>query len=217
MKLRIHKEGQILLAVLALIFLLLNVAVDRMASTFLPWTIVASVIMYGLVLQFFRNPVRTVHIADNNLVYAPCDGKVCVIEETVENEYFQDKRLQVSIFMSPLNVHVNRNPVSGVINYFRYHPGKYLVAWHPKSSTENERTTVVYDNGSAEILMRQIAGAVAKRIRWYINEGDEVEQGRDMGFIKFGSRVDLYLPLNAKIEVAMNQQVKGNKTIIARL
>ena len=217
MTFRIHKEGRILLAILALIFILLNVTVRQMAPGFLPWTVVLSMIMYGLVLQFFRNPVRTVHVADNNIVYAPADGRVCVIEEALENEYFQDKRLQVSIFMSPLNVHVNRNPVSGVVNYFRYHPGKYLVAWHPKSSTENERTTVVYDNGSAEILMRQIAGAVAKRIRWYVHEGDRVEQGRDMGFIKFGSRVDLYLPLDAKIEVTMNQQVKGNQTIVARL
>ena len=215
---RIHKEGQILLAVLALIFIVINVAVARLApAAVLPWSIIASVIMYGLVLQFFRNPVRLVQVADNNLVYAPADGKICVIEEVVESEYFKDKRLQVSIFMSPLNVHVNRNPVSGVVNYFRYHPGKYLVAWHPKSSTENERTTVVYDNGSVEILMRQIAGAVAKRIRWYVHEGDQVEQGRDMGFIKFGSRVDLFLPLDAQVEVTMNQQVKGNKTIVARL
>ncbi len=217
MTIRIHKEGRILLAILALIFIAINVAVARTFSAFLPWTVAASVIMYGQVLQFFRNPVRTVHIADNKLVYAPADGRVCVIEEVVEGEYFQDKRLQVSIFMSPLNVHVNRNPVSGVVNYFRYHPGKYLVAWHPKSSTENERTTVVYDIGSAEILMRQIAGAVAKRIRWYVQEGDEVVQGRDMGFIKFGSRVDLFLPLDAKIEVTMNQQVKGNQTVVARL
>jgi len=156
-------------------------------------------------------------VADNNLVYAPADGRVCVIEEVFEGEYFKEKRLQVSIFMSPFNVHVNRNPVSGVVNYFRYHPGKYLVAWHPKSSTENERTTVVYDFGGGEILMRQIAGAVAKRIKWYIGEGEKVEQGRDMGFIKFGSRVDLYLPLDAKVEVVMDQQVKGNKTIIARI
>ena len=218
MKFRIHKEGRIILAVFGLILIAINIVVARLApSVLIPWVLVASVIMYTLVLQFFRNPVRTVHVADNNLVYAPADGRVCVIEEVMENEYFHEKRLQISIFMSPLNVHVNRNPVSGVVNYFRYHPGKYLVAWHPKSSTENERTTVVYDNGSVEILMRQIAGAVAKRIRWYIQEGDEVEQGRDMGFIKFGSRVDLYLPLNSEVEVTMNQQVKGNKTIVARL
>ncbi|MGI9159229.1 MAG: phosphatidylserine decarboxylase, partial [Saprospiraceae bacterium] len=139
-----------------------------------------------------------------------------VIEETVENEYFQEKRLQVSIFMSPLNVHVNRNPVSGTVRYFRYHPGKYLVAWHPKSSEENERTTVVYDTGKHEILMRQIEGALARRIRWYVYEGDAVQQGADMGFIKFGSRVDLFLPTDTQIEVQINQSVKGNKTVIGR-
>ncbi len=156
-------------------------------------------------------------VTDNHIVYAPADGRVCVIEEVQETEYFKGKRLQVSIFMSPFNVHVNRNPVSGLVNYFRYHPGKYLVAWHPKSSTENERTTIVYQFGQTEILMRQIAGALAKRIKWYVSEGDRVEQGRDMGFIKFGSRVDLFLPLDAKIEVTMDQQVKGNKTVVARL
>ncbi len=156
-------------------------------------------------------------VADKHLVLAPADGKVVVIEESFEDEFFHEKRLQVSIFMSPVNVHVNRNPVSGIVNYFRYHQGKYLVAWHPKSSTENERTTVVYDTGGAMILMRQIAGALAKRIKWYIKEGDRVAQGGDMGFIKFGSRVDLYLPLDATIEVSIDQKVKGNKTVIARL
>ena len=151
-------------------------------------------------------------------MYAPADGRVCVIEEADEDEYFHQKRLQISIFMSPLNVHVNRNPVTGLVRYFRYHPGKYLVAWHPKSSTENERTTVVYQlPGKTEILMRQIAGAVARRIKWYVKEGDEVSQGQDMGFIKFGSRVDLFLPIGSKVEVTMDQQVKGNKTVIARL
>jgi phosphatidylserine decarboxylase len=217
MKFRIHKEGRMLLLISAALLLILNLVVWKYATVaFLP-LLVISLVFYGILLQFFRNPVREVHIADNNVVYAPADGRVCVIEEVIENEYFNDKRLQVSIFMSPFNVHVNRNPVSGIVHYFKYHPGKYLVAWHPKSSTENERTTVVYGLGETEILMRQIAGALAKRIKWYIHEGDEVQQGRDMGFIKFGSRVDLYLPLNAKIEVTMNQQVKGNKTIIARL
>jgi len=217
MLLRIHKEGRIILTVLLLILAVLNFAVWQFASGFLLFSLIASAIIFVLVLQFFRNPVREVLVADNQIIYAPADGRVCVIEEVTEGEYFNDRRLQVSIFMSPLNVHVNRNPVSGVVNYFRYHPGKYLVAWHPKSSTENERTTVVYDIGSAEILMRQIAGAVAKRIKWYVKEGQEVEQGRDMGFIKFGSRVDLFLPLDAKIMVALNQQVKGNKTIVAHL
>ncbi len=217
MLLRIHKEGRTILIVSALLLFALNIVVAQ----FLPiafWPVlVLSVAFYGIVLQFFRNPVREVLVADNQLVYAPADGRVCVIEEVFEPEYFKEKRLQVSIFMSPFNVHVNRNPVSGVVNYFRYHPGKYLVAWHPKSSTENERTTVVYDFGKGEILMRQIAGALAKRIKWYIGEGEQVEQGHDMGFIKFGSRVDLYLPLDAKVEVVMDQQVKGNKTVIATL
>lgn len=207
-----------LLMVSAIVLILLNVIIGQYFSdTVLLVFLLGSLVVYGLILQFFRNPVRQVLVADNNIVYAPADGRVCVIEVVEEAEYFNEKRLQVSIFMSPLNVHVNRNPVSGVVNYFRYHPGKYLVAWHPKSSTENERTTIVYDLGGAEILMRQIAGAVAKRIKWYVEEGQEVEQGRDMGFIKFGSRVDLFLPLDAKIEVVMNQQVKGNKTVIARL
>jgi phosphatidylserine decarboxylase len=215
---RIHKEGRTILLASAPILIALNIAVFQLGPWFFWPFLVLTLVLYTLFLQFFRNPVREVLVADNQLVYAPADGRVCVIEEVVESEYFHEKRLQVSIFMSPLNVHVNRNPVSGVVNYFRYHPGKYLVAWHPKSSTENERTTVVYKLGSnTEILMRQIAGAVAKRIRWYISEGDAVKQGVDMGFIKFGSRVDLYLPLDATVEVTMNQQVKGNKTIIARL
>ena len=154
---------------------------------------------------------------DDNVVYAPADGKIVTIEEVVENEYFKTKKLQVSIFMSPVNVHVNRNPVSGTVNYYKYHPGKYLVAWHPKSSTENERTTTVINNNGEEILLRQIAGFLAKRIVNYVEVGQEVEQGKDMGFIKFGSRVDLYLPLDTKIEVEIGQKVKGNKTILARL
>jgi len=217
MLLRIHKEGRTILLATALLLAALNFAIWKFAPIAFWPLLVLSVVFYLIVLQFFRNPVREVLTADNNLVYAPADGRVCVIEEVFEAEYFKEKRLQVSIFMSPFNVHVNRNPVSGVVNYFKYHPGKYLVAWHPKSSTENERTTVVYDIGEGEILMRQIAGALAKRIKWYIHEGDRVEQGRDMGFIKFGSRVDLFLPLDAKIEVVMNQQVKGNKTVVARL
>jgi len=206
-----------MLTVLALALIVVNVAVWKLAPVAFWPLLILSVVFYLIVLQFFRNPVREVLTADNNLVYAPADGRVCVIEEVFEPEYFKEKRLQVSIFMSPFNVHVNRNPVSGVVNYFKYHPGKYLVAWHPKSSTENERTTVVYNFGEGEILMRQIAGALAKRIKWYINEGDQVKQGGDMGFIKFGSRVDLFLPLDAKIEVVMNQHVKGNKTVVARL
>ncbi|MBL7826775.1 MAG: phosphatidylserine decarboxylase family protein [Saprospiraceae bacterium] len=214
---RIHHEGHRLLAVSALILLILNIAAYQFQPIIF-WSFLAlSVVFYAILLQFFRNPVREIAIADNHLIYAPADGKICVIEEVMENEYFHEKRLQVSIFMSPFNVHVNRNPVSGMVNYFKYHPGKYLVAWHPKSSTENERTTVVYGFGESEILMRQIAGALAKRIKWYVDEGQIVTQGGEMGFIKFGSRVDLYLPLNAKVEVQMDQHVKGNQTIIARI
>ena len=217
MQFRIHKEGRTILVVAALLLFALNIVVEQFLPILFWPVLVLSIGFYGLVVQFFRNPVREIQVADNHLVYAPADGRVCVIEEVFEAEYFKEKRLQISIFMSPLNVHVNRNPVSGVVNYFRYHPGKYLVAWHPKSSTENERTTVVYDFGQGEILMRQIAGAVAKRIKWYIGEGDTVQQGVDMGFIKFGSRVDLYLPLDAKVEVTMDQQVKGNQTVIAKI
>jgi phosphatidylserine decarboxylase len=217
MPFRIHAEGRSLLLVLLVVFAGLN-ALAWSWSPVLFWPVlIISILLFILVLQFFRNPVRTISIADDGIVYAPADGRVCVIEETIESEYFEDKRLQVSIFMSPLNVHVNRNPVSGTVPYFRYHPGKYLVAWHPKSSTENERTTVVYDTGHTQILMRQIAGALAKRIKWYVNEGQSVQQGADMGFIKFGSRVDLYLPIGTKVEVTLNQQVKGNQTVIARL
>jgi len=166
---------------------------------------------------FFRDPKREILLPCNNLIYAPADGKIVVIEETNEPEYFEDKRIQVSIFMSATNVHVNRNPIGGTVNYFKYHPGKYMVAWHPKSSTENERTTVVIDTGEVEIMLRQIAGAVAKRIVNYLDVGDEVLQGTDLGFIKFGSRVDLFLPLEAKMEVGIGQKVKGNKTVLARL
>ena len=148
---------------------------------------------------------------------APADGKVVVIEEVEETEYFKDKRRQVSIFMSPVNVHVNRNPISGTVKYAKYHPGKYLVAWHPKSSTENERTTVVIAGTKAEVLFRQVAGALAKRIVYYVKEGEMVNQGGEMGFIKFGSRIDLYLPLNAKIEVSLQQKTKGGETVVATL
>jgi phosphatidylserine decarboxylase len=214
---KIHKEGHKILISLAIVLAILNFVILRFWPNALLVASILSVGIFLLVLQFFRNPRREIVIPDNNLVYAPADGKIVVIEETHEHEYFNDKRLQVSIFMSPTNVHVNRNPISGTVNYFKYHPGKYLVAWHPKSSHENERTTVVIDNGEDEVLLRQIAGALAKRIVNYIQEGDTVEQGADFGFIKFGSRVDLFLPLDAKIEVAMGQKVKGNKTVIARL
>jgi phosphatidylserine decarboxylase len=171
-----------------------------------------------LVLQFFRNPTRTIEQFNDNLVYAPADGKIVVIEETEETEYFKDKRLQISIFMSPLNVHVNRNPFSGIVKYYKYHTGKYLVAWDPKSSTENERTTAVLANPAGkEILFRQIAGSVARRIVCYLNVGDKVTQGEDFGFIKFGSRVDIFLPLGTKINVNIEEVVVGNKTVLAEM
>ncbi len=214
---KIHKEGHKILTSFALLLTVVNLIVWKFWPIIFLLTTVVSVVLFLLVLQFFRNPRREIMIADDNIIYAPADGKVVVIEEAHEGEYFEDKRLQVSIFMSPTNVHVNRNPISGTINYFRYHPGKYLVAWHPKSSTENERTTVVIGNGEGEVLLRQIAGAVAKRIVNYVTVGDTVEQGADFGFIKFGSRVDLFLPLDAEIKVKMGQKVRGNKTVIARL
>lgn len=214
---KIHKEGHSILLTLALFLAVINLSLRWIAPQVMTPAMIVSGILFFMVLQFFRNPRRVIKVADNRLVYAPADGKVVVIEETYEPEYFCDYRKQVSIFMSPTNVHVNRNPISGTVNYFRYHPGKYLVAWHPKSSTENERTTVVIDNGEDEIMLRQIAGALAKRIVNYVREGDKVQQGTDLGFIKFGSRVDLFLPLDAKIEVKLGQKVKGNKTVIARL
>ena len=214
---RIHKEGTIILSLVSLFLLLLNVAVFYAVPHVLGLSIFASLVLFGLVLQFFRNPSREIVATDDRWVYAPADGKVVVIEEAEEPEYFKDKRLQVSIFMSPTNVHVNRNPISGIVNYVKYHPGKYLVAWHPKSSTENERTTVVIANSQGEILLRQIAGAVARRIKNYLEKGDEVMQGSEMGFIKFGSRVDLFLPLNTQIEVKIGDKVKGNVTVIGRL
>jgi phosphatidylserine decarboxylase len=176
-----------------------------------------SLVMWLLIVQFFRNPKRSTPKNEKNII-APADGKVVVIEEVEENEYFKDKRLQVSIFMSPLNVHVNRYPVSGNVEYVKYHPGLYLVAWHPKSSTDNERTTVVVKTSAGQqILFRQIAGALARRIKYYCKVGDKAEQGGEMGFIKFGSRVDLFLPTGTKVNAKLNEIVKGGETIIAEL
>ncbi|MFL5765647.1 MAG: phosphatidylserine decarboxylase family protein [Bacteroidia bacterium] len=167
------------------------------------------------ILQFFRNPSRIITITDNNIV-APADGKVVVIEEVLETEYFNDKRLQISIFMSPVNVHINRYPISGIVKYSKYHPGLFLVAWHPKSSTDNERTTIVVKHANGqEVLFRQIAGAMARRIVNYAKENDTASQGSEFGFIKFGSRVDLLLPLTVKVKVALEQKVTGPETVIA--
>jgi len=174
-------------------------------------------LLFILILQFFRLPNRK-FTYKNGSVLCPADGKVVVIEEVEETEYFKDRRIQVSIFMSPLNVHANFNPVSGTIQYAKYHPGLFLVAWHPKSSTDNERTTIVTKTDSGqEVLFRQVAGALARRICYYVKEGQKVEGGEEFGFIKFGSRIDLYLPLSAKIKVSLNQKVKGQLTEIAEL
>lgn len=212
-----HKEGKgsfLLVGILALIL------ATTSRFIFPDWAVLIIAplvsILIGFLLIFFRNPKRVIAEPDDNLIYAPADGKVVVIEETQETEYFNDRRLQVSIFMSPLNVHVNRNPISGTVPYQKYHPGKYLVAWNPKSSTENERTTVVIENNKGVLLLRQIAGALARRIVCYVNPNEKLKQGEDLGFIKFGSRVDLFLPLSAKITVNMDQKVIGNKTIIAK-
>ena len=176
-----------------------------------------SILVLILILQFFRNPKRVVK-PNSKKILSPVDGKVVVIESVFEKEYFNDNRMQVSIFMSPLNVHVTRYPLSGTVTYSKYHPGKYLFAWHPKSSEENERTTIVIKTSKfGEILYRQIAGALARRIINYAKKGDEVKQGDDAGFIKFGSRVDLFLPLNTPIDVVLNQYAKGAKTIISSI
>ena len=206
-----------MLAWAAVFLSLVGVGVYLVAPGF-AWAYAAlAAFVFGFLAYFFRNPSREVLLTNDSVVLAPADGRVVVIEEAPEREYFRDQRLQVSIFMSPTNVHVNRAPLGGIVNYFRYHPGKYLVAWHPKSSEQNERTTVVIGNGQQEVLLRQIAGAMAKRIVSYFDEGDAVEQGADIGFIKFGSRVDLFLPLSARLEVEVGDKVKGNVTVLARL
>ncbi|HIB37323.1 phosphatidylserine decarboxylase family protein [Mesonia sp.] len=214
-----HKEGHKILAVTILICIAVNVLSYLFIE--ISWInqliLAASIIMFLLILQFFRNPKRQTVVSDHNIV-APVDGKVVVIEEVFEKEYFKEKRLQVSVFMSPINVHVTRHPINGEVVFSKYHPGKYLVAWHPKASEENERTTVVVKNDAVgEVLYRQIAGALAKRIVNYAKEGQEVVQGSDSGFIKFGSRVDVFLPIGTKLEVELNQKVKGGLTVIANV
>lgn len=216
----IHKEGFSSIALTILFIFVLNALVQFYFpdnATF-RWVIyISSAILFLIVLQFFRNP-RIAVTTGEKMVVCPADGKVVVIEEAQEPEYLKDKRIQVSIFMSPVNVHVNRNPITGVVKYFKYHPGKYLVAWHPKSSTDNERTTVVVETQQGiPVLFRQIAGALARRIVWYVKEGDEVQQSAQFGFIKFGSRVDVFLPLGTKINVNLGETVKGGRTILAEL
>jgi phosphatidylserine decarboxylase len=216
----IHREGRTLLFWLLLILVAINFGLNRWIpeqEITLNVVLLVSVVFYLLILQFFRNPYLQLP-NEEKLVFAPADGKVVVIEETTETEYLNDRRKQVSIFMSPLNVHVNRSPVAGMVEFFKYHPGKYLVAWHPKSSTENERTTMVISHKSGvKILVRQIAGALARRIKWYVKEGTPLAQGGEFGFIKFGSRVDVYLPLDAEVLVSLDEKTKGGRTPIARL
>ncbi len=216
----IHKEGRTLLFVLLVIFFALNWWVTATwpdARVLQNICIGVSLVFYLIVLQFFRSPVFSIKKNDKQ-VLAPADGKVVVIEETDEPEHLKSKCKQISIFMSPINVHVNRMPVGGTISFAKYHPGKYLVAWHPKSSTENERTTIaVKMKNDTEILFRQIAGALARRIKWYVKEGQQLQQGDEFGFIKFGSRVDVFLPLDAKVTVQMGEVTKGGRTVIAEL
>lgn len=216
----IHKEGYKTIAISAIAFAVLNLLSFYFISFSAPlisWVIfIITFLLLAFVISFFRIPKRVLTI-DNGKVISPCDGKVVVIEEAYDPEYFLGKRLQISIFMSPANVHVNRNAVSGEVVYSKYHKGKYLVAWHPKSSTENERHTVVIRQNDVEVMVKQIAGAVAKRIVNYLKVGETVEQAAEMGFIKFGSRVDLLLPVGTRVNVDMNQLVKGGITVIATI
>lgn len=216
----IHKEGYRTIAICALVFGAVNLINFYFLSPLVPilgWIIFfATLFLFLFIISFFRIPNRALTI-DDKAIIAPADGKVVVIEETFDEEYFKAKCLQVSIFMSPANVHVNRNPISAEVVYSQYHKGKYLVAWHPKSSTENERHSVVLRQGNTEILVKQIAGALAKRIVNYLQPGQQVKQGMEMGFIKFGSRVDMLLPIGTKINVELNQAVQGGVTVIARL
>ena len=216
----IHREGYNSIGIATLIFGLLNVSIIYFFSASLLWLCIAvlliSLLLLLFVVSFFRIPAR-ISTTGEQLLVSPCDGKVVVIEETVDEEYFKAKRLQISIFMSPANVHVNLNPLSGEVVYNKYHKGKYLVAWNPKSSTENERHSVVIKKNNTEVLVKQIAGAVAKRIINYLHVGDKVEQGAEMGFIKFGSRVDLILPLGTKVNVKLNEVVQGGVSVIATI
>ncbi|MEH6304785.1 phosphatidylserine decarboxylase family protein [Olivibacter sp. CPCC 100613] len=214
---KFHKEGYTTLALSILFVFVINALVhffysDNMILTWIVY--ILSFVLLVTVIQFFRSPIRKIDLHHQKIL-CPADGKVVVIEETEETEYFKDRRLQLSIFMSPINVHSNRSPITGVVKFFKYHPGKYLMAWNPKSSTLNERTTIVVENSfGVEVLFRQIAGALARRIVWYVNEGKEVKQGEEFGFIKFGSRVDVFLPIGTKVNVKLGDKVKGGITVL---
>lgn len=214
----IHREGFKSISIAAVLFVIINLLAFNFispASPIFSWIIFAvTLVLFLFIVSFFRIPKR-VTPKNDSLIYSPCDGKVVVIEEITDVEYFKDKRIQLSVFMSPANVHVNLNPIGGEVNYSQYHKGKYLVAWNPKSSTENERHSVVLSNDRIVILVKQIAGAVAKRIVNYLQPGQKVEQGGELGFIKFGSRVDILLPIGTKINVKINDVVKGGVTVLA--
>lgn len=216
----IHKEGYSSIALSILFIFVLNAVVQYLLPdlNWLHWLIYfLSFLLFVIILQFFRSPNILLQRNDEQIL-CPADGKVVVIEETEETEFLKDRRIQISVFMSPINVHVNRNPISGKVIFSKYHPGKFLVAWHPKSSTENERTTIVVENSNGvSVLFRQIAGALARRIVCYSKEGDEALQGEQFGFIKFGSRVDVFLPLGTEINVELNQIVKGGVTVLGHL
>lgn len=215
----LHKEGTIIIAGSTIGLFALNFACFSFLADFpiITWPLlILSIALWGIILWFFRLPVRNNKAGDNELV-SPCDGKVVVIEEVEENEYFKDRRLQISVFMSPVNVHVNWVPCSGEVSYVKYHPGKYLVAWHPKSSTENERSTIVFRHKNQhEVLVRQIAGALARRIVYYMRPQQKVSANEELGFIKFGSRVDLYLPVGTEVKVKLGDKVTGNQTVLAQ-
>ncbi|MGB8192783.1 MAG: phosphatidylserine decarboxylase family protein [Chitinophagaceae bacterium] len=217
---RIHKEGFASIVIAGLVFLIFNLLSFYFLSSAYPvFSLAIFIVTLGLflfIVSFFRVPNRRL-VTGEKYVVSPADGKVVVIEEAVDEEYFKDKRLQISVFMSPANVHQNRSPVTGEVVYSTYHKGKYLVAWNPKSSTENERHSVVIKNNHGEILVKQIAGAVAKRIVNYLKQGQQIEQSAEFGFIKFGSRVDILLPPGTEVNVKLNEVVKGGITVLATL
>jgi phosphatidylserine decarboxylase len=216
LKMKFHKEGYptLILTILFLavvLYLAQLFLIDYVIIRYSLYVIAAFLLL--IVIQFFRHPSRNTPLEDNAVI-SPADGKVVVIEEVEETEFFKDRRIQVSVFMSPVNVHVNRSPITGEVKFVKYHPGKYLVAWHPKSSTENERTTIVIEKKQGSILLRQIAGALARRIVFYCKEGENIKQGEEFGFIKFGSRVDVFFPIGSQINVQLNQKVTGGETVL---
>ncbi len=214
---RLHREGFFLIGLTFFIIAVLFFLTDWFFPAGLVVVSIACLVLLIFVLQFFRHPIRNVPLHDDRLFYAPADGKIVVMEERQEEEFLKEKRLMISIFMSITDVHCNRVPLSGTVEYVQHHPGKYLVAWHPKSSTDNERTTIGIRSGSTKIVLRQIAGAMARRIRTYLQPGQTVIQGQELGFIKFGSRVDVYLPLDAKVKVKLGDHVKANMDVIAEM